>query len=209
MEEIKKNHSKSDSNNVIILILVLILFVLIIGLTYAVFLFGKQGDKQNTVSTGALTFTYTETTNGIYLTDAMPMSDSTGKKLDRQGDNAGYFDFNVSCNVAGTSAINYELYATPIGVDNPLSWDYVKIYLTDASTDQALIGYSEEVPVFKNLSESVSDINSKRLYSGTFTKSDSKKFRLRLWLASNYNVSSDVKMFKMRVSVAANDNKGV
>lgn len=202
---ISTHHSKYvDKNNIIIVLLMLILIVLVFGITYSAFIFSGQGDKKNTISTGSLSFTYTENTNGIYLSNAMPISDEVGKKMDSQGNNQNYFDFNISSTITKNAAIYYEVFATPIGVDNPLDWEYVKIYLTDATNDNPILGYDKEIiPTFKELDESELDLNSKRLYYGVFKESGSKNFRLRLWLSNKYKVSADKKMFKLRVGVKA------
>ena len=74
------------------------------------------------------------------------------------------------------------------------------MYLTDASNDQALVGYNENIPVFDNL---ITNDNKKILYSGTFSNSETKYFRLRMWLSSNYQVNNDKKTFKIKINVVA------
>lgn len=203
----KKNsdidHSKNITGiSIVICLLVTMLVIFVFCVTFAIFTFSKQGDKRNSISTGVLAFSYTESTNGVYLTNAMPITDEVGKKLGENG-GRGYFDFNISSTITNSTSIFYEIFATPINVDNPLSWEYVKLYLTDATDDSPVPGYTSRIPTFKELYNSEYAINSKRLYYGVFTKSESRNFRLRLWLASNYEVTNEERMFKIKVGVKA------
>lgn len=187
------------------IILVLLLVVSIFGITYAIFSYGKEGRVSNTVTTGTITFSYTEMTNGISLENALPITDEVGKKLESGNKNNGYFDFNVSCTMAGYNNIFYEVYATKLAVENELDEKYVKIYLTDGSTDQAISGYDGKVPTYNNLKQSVRNDKAKQLYYGNFTSSGTQKFRLRMWISDDYMLASSSEHFKIKVNVEAND----
>lgn len=185
--------------------LVLILIMSVFGITYALFSYNKQGQVRNTITSGSITFTYVETSNGISLENAMPISDRVGKSLEQDKNNNGYFDFNVSCNIAGTSSVNYEVYAIKQKVDHPLKDEYVKVYLTDGTTDQPISGYSAEVPTYENLKQSISNKDAKQLYYGTFNNNGTQKFRLRMWVSDQYAISSTSEQFKIKVNVEAKD----
>lgn len=203
----KENVSKKDNSKIVfVIVLVLLLFASVIGITYALFTYGKAGTVNNTVTTGSLTFSYTESSNGIYLENAMPISDEVGKKLDRSGNNNGYFDFNVACKIAGTNRIQYEVYAMKQSTKPEIDDKYVKIYLTDGTTDKPIGGYDVEVPVFSSLKKSISNPKGKQLYFGDFTNSGMQSFRLRMWLSDNYNVTEESEQFKIKVNVQATGN---
>lgn len=203
----KKRDNKAsiyNKKNVIMsIILVVLLIVLVIGSTYAIFSYVGVGKQSNVISSGALTFSYTESSNGIYLENAMPMSDSIGKTLQNDGKNNGYFDFNVSAKIVGTNTINYEVYTSKINTSVDLNTDYVKIYLIDTTTNQPLTGYDGVVPTYSSLPDSSIDSSSKRLYSGSFSSTGVQSFRLRMWVADSYNVTPDSKQFKIKVNVKA------
>ena len=199
MKEKEKNYEKFILSGA----LVLLLIVSVVGITYAVFSYQREGEKNNVITTGSIIFTYTETTNGINLQNAMPTSDEVGKKLERSENNEGYFDFNVSCSLAGTSRINYEVYATKLNVENPLSEEYVKMYLTDGATDQPILGYDNDVPTYYSLKDSTVASGSKTLYTGSFTNSGVQSFRLRMWLSDQYTVTDQSNDFKIKVNVKA------
>ena len=193
MKEKEKNYEKFILSGALILLLI----VSVVGITYAVFSYQREGEKNNVITTGSIIFTYTETTNGINLQNAMPISDEVGKKLERSENNEGYFDFNVSCSLAGTARINYEVYATKLNVENPLSEEYVKMYLTDGTTDQPILGYDNDVPTYYSLKDSTVASGSKTLYTGSFTNSGVQSFRLRMWLSDQYTVTDQSNDFKI------------
>ena len=64
----------------LILILVTVLLITVIGISYSAFVYSGIGQKANTITTGAISMTYTESTNSIALSNALPTTDSTGKK---------------------------------------------------------------------------------------------------------------------------------
>ncbi len=188
---VRENNS-NVRNLVISLVGIFVLIVVAICTSYAAFTFSKTGDKVNTITTGSITFSYNETSNGISIVNAQPMTDAAGKTLIAQssenGINQGYFDFNVSGTIRGNKTISYEVYGL-MDSASTLEPQYVKVYLTDGElTDAPLAGYDGAVvPVYNSLPVATSDSNGKRLYLGTFNNTDSvKNFRLRMWVADTY-----------------------
>ena len=91
-----------DNNSKQVLLSVLgvaILVVAVVGVSFAAFSYSKTGEKVNTITTGTITMSYTDVTNGINIQNAMPMSDEQGKTL--TGEN-NVFDFNVSATISGS-----------------------------------------------------------------------------------------------------------
>lgn len=188
---------------------VLLLIFLVAGTSYAVFTFSKEGTVENVVQSGTISFAYNETSNGISITNAQPMTDSAGKLLvatdSANGITQGYFDFNVTGAVTGSASVSYEVYGT-VEADSTMDSNFVKVYLTDGATsEQALSGYDGAVvPVYGSLPTASSDPNGKRLYNGSFSNGNlSQTFRLRLWVADTYTVADVSKTFTMRVNVKA------
>ena len=73
--------------------LFLVLVLMIVGISYAAFKFTGLGNKPNTITTGAITMEYEESTNTISMTGALPTTDATGKVRLTAGE---YFDFTLS-----------------------------------------------------------------------------------------------------------------
>ena len=103
-----------DNNSKQVLLSVLgvaILVVAVVGVSFAAFSYSRTGEQVNTITTGTITMNYTDDSNGIKLTNAMPMSDENGKAL--TGEN-NVFDFTVTATIngSGTTTINYDVTAT-------------------------------------------------------------------------------------------------
>ena len=64
------------------------LIAITVGVTFAFFNYAKEGTTDNTITTGTITFLYTEVSGvgkGISLIDSYPISDSQGKNLTGEG----------------------------------------------------------------------------------------------------------------------------
>ena len=94
--------------------LVLILALMIVGISYAAFKFTGTGKKENTITTGAITMEYEESTNTISMTGALPTTDTTGKVRLTEGE---YFDFTIKSSIKGNTNINWEIAAEDITVE--------------------------------------------------------------------------------------------
>lgn len=190
---------------------VLLLIFATVSISYAMFSFGQQGQTLNKISTGMISFVYNETSNGITITNAIPMTDAAGKVLvatDLSNNvTQGYFDFTVSGSVVGSRTVTYEVYGT-VDSESTMDSNYIKVYLTDGSSNETpLSGYDgASVPVYGSLPAATNNVSGKRLYTSTFTEGNSsQKFRLRLWVAETYTTADVSKTFTMRVNVAAVD----
>ena len=58
--------------NIIIIAILVIMLLAIIGVSYAAFNYSKTGTKLNSITTGSITMTYTETDNVININGALP-----------------------------------------------------------------------------------------------------------------------------------------
>ena len=80
------------------------LVVLVFGVSYAVWSNSITGTKINTLTSGYLSFNYTENDSSVINIDkALPISDEVGKKISNSNE---YFLFTVSNNFG--ESINYE-----------------------------------------------------------------------------------------------------
>ena len=172
--------------------LVLILVLLIVGISYAAFQFTGLGKKENTITTGAITMKYTETTNVINMTGALPTTDKTGKVRLTEGE---YFDFTLSSTIQGTENINWEIAAEDVTTgDKKIDGKYIKLYLTSLSDD----GTETEVmePRTYSTSPNINEYtgrpaNMMSLAKGTTSESFSTKYRLRMYVDEAYNPQGD------------------
>ena len=172
--------------------LVLILVLMIVGISYAAFKFVGQGSKPNTITTGAITMEYTETTNTISMSNALPTTDATGKVRLTAGE---YFDFTLSGTIKGSENINWEIAAEDVTTaTKKIDGKYIKLYLTSLDDD----GNEKEVMAPKvYTTESTENTytgrptNMMSLAKGTTSTSFSTKYRLRMYVDESYNPQGD------------------
>lgn len=179
---------------------ILILIIAVIGISYAVWSQTFKGKKENTITTGKISFSYTESeTNNIKIENALPISDEQGKKLNG---NTEVFDFTVSND--STINVKYDVIVTPY--KNDMDDKYIKVYLTDQN-DVALKPYDSEVPTYNTLNDDKEEKNSKILYSSELTNvKKNEKLRLRVWVSDkfdNKNTPTQSYIFAFKVNVRA------
>ena len=108
--------------------LVLILVLMIVGISYAAFKFTGLGKRENTITTGAITMKYEESTNTISMNNALPTTDATGKVRLTAGE---YFDFTLEGTIKGSENINWEIAAEDVTTSSrKIDGKYIKLYLT-------------------------------------------------------------------------------
>ncbi len=196
--------NKKKIKNILTIGTTLILLVAIIGISYAAFSFAGTGQKLNTITTGAITMEYVESTNVISMNNALPTTDGTGKIRLNDGE---YFDFTVKSSIIGNTDINYEI-AVKEGNGNTFDGKNIKFYLTKVNSD----GSEEEAMPPKTYSEDPSgngytgrpsDMMS--LFVGNLSQQGDTeiKYRLRLWVDESYNPQSDNGglVYKVKVNV--------
>lgn len=206
-----RESEKYQKKEIMISIITIILLVIaVIGVTYAAFTFTGHGTKENKLSTGEVEFSYYEKTNGISIVNAEPISDSVGKMLVEsdvdKGIENGYFDFTISSSVSG-DAVRYEIYGVEdSSLPDAMDSEYVKVYLTNADTEEAMTGYTDVVPTFKSLppADASQDDDARRLYYGSFDHGVGiHRYRLRIWVSDEYTLNDVTKTFQMKVNVKA------
>ena len=180
----------SNRKEIIIIGVLLLLVLVMLGVSYAAFRFTGAGTKLNTITTGSITMSYTESDNTITLTGALPTTDETGKKRLNPGE---YFDFTVSSTIVGDVNINYEISAKEVG-KGTIDGKYIKLYLTRIKED----GTEEELmaPEVYNEESTSNDYtgrpaNEMSLYTSSMSSSESNKYRLRMYVDESYNPQDD------------------
>ena len=178
--------------NIIIIVVLVVMILAIVGVSYAAFSYSGLGSKVNSITTGSITMTYTETDNTISLNGALPTTDKTGMVRLNPGE---YFDFSVSSNISGDVNINYEISAKDVTTsDRKIDGSNIKLYLTrltEDGTEEALM-----VPETYNEETSANDYtgrpaNEMSLYTSSMNSSESNRYRLRMWVDEDYNPQGD------------------
>lgn len=204
----KKNVNEENSarKRVYMLIAAIILVLVLIGVSYAVILFQGKSDV-NSISTGTITMSYSESENGIFLDNALPLTDVTGKALSANGE---YFDFSVSTGTSKSLNVPYEINVTPgtVTVDDrngALANNQVKVYLSDQSDNEIVAP-----KLVSSLPTSTLRRDSLVLYKKTNNPTNARlvvdNYRLRIWIDGDVEGSAiaDKKYsYSLRVNVNA------
>jgi len=196
--------NKQKFKNILTIGTTFILLIAVIGISYAAFNYSGIGQKLNTITTGAITMNYTESTNVISMSNALPTTDTTGKKRLNFGE---YFDFTIKSSITGNTDINYEIAAKEEN-GNTLDEKNIKLYLTKVNSD----GTEEEAMPPKTYSEdSTGNVYTGRpsdmmsLFVGNLNQQGDTeiKYRLRLWVDESYNPQDDNGglIYKVKVNV--------
>ena len=113
-----------------------ILLIAVVGISFAAFNYTKAGTRENTIKTGTVTMSYDEATNGINISNAVPMNEATalatytgnsayvengegtynyGTPADSTNTNTSVsdnvFDFTVSLTTKGSATATYDVSA--------------------------------------------------------------------------------------------------
>ena len=172
--------------------LVLILVLMIVGISYAAFKFTGLGKRENTITTGAITMKYTETTNTISMNNALPTTDATGKVRLTAGE---YFDFTLSGTIKGSENINWEIAAEDVTTaSRKIDGKYIKLYLTSLDENNNETEVMEPTVYTAESTENTytgRPANMMSLAKGTTSTSFSTKYRLRMYVDESYNPQGD------------------
>ena len=175
--------------NIIIIVILVIMILAIIGVSYAAFSFGQAGNIPNTITTGDISMTYTESDNTMSISNALPTTDETGMVRLKDGE---YFDFTVSSEITGNVNINYEISAKEVG-DGTIDGSNIKLYLTKLTDDG-----EEQLMTPEVYNEETSEntytgrpANEMSLYTSSMNSSESNNYRLRMYVTEEYNPQGD------------------
>ena len=175
----KKIKDKLKNNKALMISLVAVIIILIGGVSYAAYDYSFIGNDSK-LESGSVSIKFLESnTNVIDLKNALPISDSEGKK-------GNSFDFVVTTKASYKTGLKYDLSVEKLSVDSgytSLSDNQVKIYLTDSGNNDLVS------PTL------ISGLDNKLIYSKTNKHSSANtkitdKYKLRVWVDSNVDASN-------------------
>ena len=205
-----KEKMKKKKESIISIVAIVVLVLAIVGVSFAAFNYSRTGSTVNTITTGAISMTYTETSNVINIDGALPTTDATGMVRLKAGE---YFDFSISSTIQGTVNINYEISAKDItvleGDEQKIDGSHIKLYLTklNGSEEEALMSpktYKEETSANDYTGRPSGEMS---LYQSNMTSSETNNYRLRMYVDEAYNPQGDGGglVFAVQVNVYGKD----
>ena len=189
----------------------IIMLVMVIGISYAAFTYSGLGKKENTITTGAVSMSYEESENSINLVNALPTTQTTGKKRLNSGE---YFDFTIKSSIRGNMDINYEIVAKEED-GNTFDSNNIYYYLTKVNSDGS---ETEVMAPRKYYAEKEENAYTGRpagvfsMFIGNLAEQGETTitYRLRMWVDEAYNPQNDNGglTYKAKVNVygAGSDN---
>ena len=145
-----------------------------------------------------------DSTRSFIVENSLPIPDDVGKSLSRQMEIDGvqdYIDFSVQANGSSNGKIRYEVYLIEQDLDYAINPSYIKVYLTNGPQDIPFFDYRSVVPVYRDLEIAESTTDGKRIFTGELEAGEIQNFRLRMWLADTYVVTSEVRNFAANIYV--------
>lgn len=160
-----------------------VLVIAVVGVSFAFFTYSKQGTTNNVITTGSIAFEFTETTNGLTLTNQFPQTVEEGKTNDT-------FDFKVTGNIPATmSPIAYTVYAVPgdaVADKTRMKNSEIDFYLTTTGGTVAT-AYATGAPVGDTI-----DTTGLQIASGTIPASGSAvehSYSMTMWVNDTVTIS--------------------
>ena len=162
---------------------VILLLVVVIGVSYAMYTFSANGTKENVISTGTVSITYSESST-ITLNNAYPSTDATGSAVTGHD-----LVFTVNAAITGSSTISYEVGLANMTHNGNLTEDYVKFNLKKGET--YLIGEATTGVTIGSVKTNAGRlITQYRHDGGTLSTADSSAtYTLRAWISQEYNLT--------------------
>ena len=176
---------------------VAILVVAVIGISFAAYT-ATFDTGENSISTGTIMVSYTESDKAINITNALPIDDETGKALTGEGNT---FDFTVSTQATNALTVPYTITLTPSSDENTLTNDQVKVYLTkDEEQKLAPTLVSGLTPATGTRTGSFVLHDDKDVYTKTGETAKSSSYVLRMWVDKNVTATKGL-TYKAKVNV--------
>ena len=213
MKKEKKNKKENTKVNIkltfLVILLLFFLVLFVVGVTYQIFLYTDQGESVwnkifgvdgDVFKNGSVTIVYTEGDNRVRITDAVPMSDEEGKNITRKD---YLMDFTVSINITKKSEVTYQVVAEK-DKNSTIEDKYIKIYLQrgleNEKYDEVVLEPTRFTPV-KEENDFGVPIGDMILDEVTSDKDIKYYYRLRLWIASDYQLDNTYKYFTIKINV--------
>src|SRR5574344_914781 len=168
---------------------VLLLIVMMVGLSYAMYIFTGTGSKENVITTGKISIDYSES-NKINLTNQYPMSDTLG--IAQTGTN-NQMEFTITSNTTAGQTLKYAIALDSVTEGTTLKEDKVKIYLLKGSTVVSTFtnGQGKLISDIKPISAmngTTSVITNYVMYTDTLTGTANQTYTLKAWVSEDYDL---------------------
>lgn len=181
-----KNKNQNNNNGKVLFVLgILLAIIILIGFSYAIYIFAFSGIKENVITTGEIDVNYTEN-NYISLSNQFPKTDTDGINNTEE---ESILSFSISSNVSGSTQVNYVIALDAVTEGATLTDSYVKIYLTknNAVANEFTEGTGRKINDFK-LNFVQDKITSYAVLTDSLIGQTVHNYTLRAWISDDYSL---------------------
>ena len=178
-------------------IVFLVVILLVIGISYALWILTKEQTGENVVNSACLNIDIESESDDISLLKTYPILDSEGRKLKPYK-----FSVHNKCSDMATYQINLESLSTVLEA-NRLNPNYIKVKLNEIGEDGIEKVLGETSPTDTTIANTY---EAHKLMSGYLEANETKNFELRLWVDEKVtveNTDSMNKEFKSKITVTS------
>ena len=175
---------------------ILVLVIAVVGVSFAMYSFTGTGTKENVITTGTVSMSFSKGSNNFTLQNKYPMSDATGIAQD---DNRATFGVTATWG-SSPLTINYVLGSTNITPGATLTEDYIKVALL-GSDGTVIVGAKDgegnltggvTIASLKTVKGPNNLITTYGLTGGTISTSGATdNYTILAYVADNYNLPTD------------------
>lgn len=213
LEQEELENSDSSKRVLLGIFATMMLVIAVVGVSFAMLFFSMKLSDQNSITTGTISMAFQDTTY-IDIVNAYPLTDEEGMALSKDKQ---YMDFSVSASFSGKASISYEISAvdeTDTSKYKKVPYDKLKIYLVEKGRERFSkpVLYSDlKSPTLHEDITGVAKQKDKLLTSGVLSSTDggteTKNYRLRMWIDESTEDLKDPMTFKLKVRLDAVQEK--
>ena len=186
MEELNKK-DKISKKFLICLLVIVVVFTTVIAISVSAFEGRKPEVVINEENGGNIKLVYSDDTNSLSISNALPVTDLIGMKKDDVED---YFDFSIDVNLDNSKEVDYEISINKVDKLSTIPDTDIKIYLEKEESGTYVKSFGPAN--YKSISK-VSDLGSSKgsmiIHSEKRKKSGIDNYRLRIWLSDTSLIS--------------------
>ncbi len=163
-------------------------------------------DNSNIFTDGTVTLVFVEGINSINITNAMPIADEQGKKMLKPNE---YMDFVVSVDIRRKSKVDFQVAAIKDNTST-LPNNAVKLYLQKGVNSivnhEDAMAPTKYTPLSKS-NEFNTPAGAMVMDEESTTQTTIYNYRLKMWVANDYEVENTKKYFTVKVGVFAKGDR--
>ena len=184
-----KNKKELSQKFWFILLIITLIMIIIVAVGFGVFAGRDEEVIEENENGGDIILNYSSNYAGIVLRNANPTLEAVGKKSLDEGE---YFDFSIDTALDNAAEIQYEISILKDEKNSTISDKDIRIYLEQEQSGSyvEVFGPDKYIPI-KEKTEYGTPVGSMVLFHSEKTKNTTDRYRLRVWLSNEANVSGN------------------